>query len=115
MDVTVKRENSSLRTTVYRKPTHTGRYLSFSSNHPTSTKHTVVNALVKRVNYISAGEGAVRAEHKRINVDLTKNGYPSKLSLTQRKEFKVSLLLNQTQHTRTRSRLSLQASRMFQV
>ena len=56
MDVRVHRILGTIKTGVYRKPTHTGRYLSFSSNHPDSAKRSVVSALLRRVEYISLGE-----------------------------------------------------------
>ena len=67
MDVTVKRENSSLRTDIYRKPTWPIALIFI--------KFTVVYVLAKRIIYISAGEGAVTAEHRRIDADLLKDGY----------------------------------------
>ena len=67
-----------LNTTVFRKPTHTERYLPFSSHHPISMKESVMKSLMRRLNYVSEGakfEGEMEVEH--ITGVLEENGYPS--------------------------------------
>jgi hypothetical protein len=49
LDVLVIRKGTTLATRVYRKPTHTGRYLSFNSNHPYHVKRGLVQGLHNRV------------------------------------------------------------------
>ena len=75
MDVRVHRHQKHLKTSVYRKPTHTGRYLGYSSNHPESAKRAVAYALIKRMDYITL-EGEQSAEEDRIKEDLGLNDYP---------------------------------------
>ena len=53
MDTKVHRTGNQLATTVYRKPTHTGRYLDYVSHHPQSSKKAVVHALAKRIDYVT--------------------------------------------------------------
>ena len=77
MDVAVLRHGNKLLTEVYRKPTHTGRYLSFQSNHPPSAKRSVIAALMNRKAYITTGESATEAEDIRIRSELATNHYPS--------------------------------------
>ena len=77
MDVDVRRGKERLTTTVYRKPTHTGRYLSFTSNHPDSAKRSVVHALSRRTCYITEDSEAKISEQQRIKAELSLNGYPS--------------------------------------
>ena len=49
LDVTVcRQDNGRLSTKVYRKPTHTERYLSFHSHHPVAHKRAVVKSLTDR-------------------------------------------------------------------
>ena len=43
---------SSIESTVYRKPTHTDRYLDYSSNHPISTKLSVIHTLIHRAKQV---------------------------------------------------------------
>ncbi|GFG33694.1 hypothetical protein Cfor_02438 [Coptotermes formosanus] len=47
-DVLVMKKEGSLRTTVYRKPTHTGRYLQHMSDYPMSVKQGGIHGLFHR-------------------------------------------------------------------
>ena len=78
MDVRVHRILGTIKTGVYRKPTHTGKYLSFSSNHPDSAKRSVVSALLRRAEYISLGETEKQLEIRQVQDELSANGYPSR-------------------------------------
>ena len=75
MDVRVHRGQNKLKTSIYRKPTHTGRYLNYSSNHPVSAKRAVAYALINRMDHITL-EGEQTAEEERIKEDLRANGLP---------------------------------------
>ena len=48
LDIEVAREGNELKTTVYRKPTATKKYLHFSSHHANSIKSGVIKCLAKR-------------------------------------------------------------------
>ena len=51
LDCLVTRDNNKLKTTIYRKPTHTDRLLDQSSYHPTSHKATTIRALTRRAQF----------------------------------------------------------------
>ena len=54
MDVRFRRmENSKLRREVYRKPTHTNRYVQFECHHPISVKSGIVKGSVERALKVS--------------------------------------------------------------
>lgn len=76
MDARLERVEGVLKTGVYRKPTHTGRYLQFTSNHPNDAKRAVVRSLFRRLDYISLGEEEKQREVKQIHDELAANGYP---------------------------------------
>ena len=62
---------------VYRKPTHTDRYLDFHSHHPWCHKRSVVNTLLLRARNIpSTGEGKLE-EKRRVKAVLRENNSPS--------------------------------------
>lgn len=83
LDVTVIRQpNGSLKKKVYRKPTHTGRYLNYSSFHHHSHKISVIDSLLYRAFSISDAE-FLEDEINHVTSDLRRNGYP--LSLIQRR------------------------------
>ena len=62
-------------TKVYRKNTHTNKYLSFKSNNPVNFKKSVVTCLFKRAHEISGGE-ELQKERKNIYEILQLNSYP---------------------------------------
>ena len=52
LDCLVIRDSNKLRTTVYRKPTHTDRLLDQSSYNPASHKATAIKTLIRRVQLV---------------------------------------------------------------
>ena len=48
LDTLAKHTPNSIESTVYRKPTHTDRYLDYNSNHPISAKLSVIHTLIHR-------------------------------------------------------------------
>jgi hypothetical protein len=52
LDVLVIREEMTLATKVYRKPTHTGRYLNLKSNHLPHVKRGLIQRLHNRASTI---------------------------------------------------------------
>ena len=54
MDVLLHHEEEGkVSVSIYRKPTHTERYLPISSHHPLSMKNPVMSSLLRRVDYVS--------------------------------------------------------------
>ena len=63
---THRKEDGSLRFTVYRKPTHTDQYLHFSSNHHISNKLSVPKTLLKRADTVTTEEQDLKKEEHHI-------------------------------------------------
>ena len=78
LDVKVQRSDTSLNFSIYRKPTHTDKYLHFTSGHHMSAKNSVVNTLVYRALTLCDEEHR-NDEIKHIEKALKNNGYPSHL------------------------------------
>ena len=78
MDALVCRQpNGTLNFKVFRKPTHTGKYLAFDSHHPSSNKKSVLCSLFSRANKISSNSTDQTAENRIITKHLQENGYPT--------------------------------------
>ena len=59
LDTCVQRTtDGKLETVVYRKPTHTDKYLSISSHHPRSHKKSVVTTLFQRAENLTSNNDA---------------------------------------------------------
>ncbi|XP_075532606.1 uncharacterized protein LOC142565904 isoform X1 [Dermacentor variabilis] len=85
LDVEVMHTASGLSTSVYRKPTHTGKYLHFDSAHPLVQKRSVASTLFTRAFRLCSTTDARRAELKRVTQDLVSNGYPGQILKTEEK------------------------------
>ena len=74
LDVLVKREDSGLGHTVYRKPTHTDLYLNRNSNHHPSQKFGIIRTLAERAKKICQ-PSQLQAEFEHLNNAFLANGY----------------------------------------
>ena len=78
LDVLISRNlDGSIDTTVYRKPTHTNKYLDFSSHHPLAHKIAVVQTLYSRAQALTSSAVTRTQEQHTISKALAQNGYPA--------------------------------------
>ena len=75
LDILMYKNRNRLETSVYRKPTHSDRYLHFDSYHADSVKIGLVNTLVDRAFHICDRKYRP-AELRHILETLCNNGYP---------------------------------------
>ncbi|KFD67390.1 hypothetical protein M514_20426 [Trichuris suis] len=78
LDALIIKEGDRLKTTVYRKPTHSDRYLHFSSHHPRSVMRGVISGMVERARAI-CDEEFLAKELGHIKTTFFSNGYPAAL------------------------------------
>ena len=77
LDISITpKEDGSLSTTVYRKPTHTDLYLQWDSNHTMTSKYSVVGTLHHRAQVICSSSELLQQEEKHLHQALTRCNYP---------------------------------------
>ena len=81
LDVLVKRRGGGLSTTVFRKKTHTDRYIHYTSNHHPKTKLGVIKCLKARAEKI-CNDNHMKGEVKHLKNVFKKNGYPIRIIRT---------------------------------
>ena len=75
MDVRfTKMANGELQREVYRKPTHTDRYVQYNSHHPVSVKTGLIDCLMERARNVSSSEEIFKKEKRHIQDILQQNG-----------------------------------------
>ena len=73
---TTKQKDGSITVSVYRKTTHTNRYLDFESHHHPRHKFSVVRTLMDRAENIPSRKEEIVWETNRVTETLTVNNYP---------------------------------------
>jgi hypothetical protein len=84
LDVLVIREEMTLANKVYRKPTHTGQYHNFSSNHLPDVKRGFNQSLHNRASITCQERKDLFIEISSLRRDLQLNGYPQGFTLFPR-------------------------------
>ena len=91
LDTLIQRsKNGELSSSIFRKPTHTDRYLNFRSDHPLQHKRAVFDTLMHRAVTLPSHKLEKRKEIKYIKTALKKNSYPSRI-LCSRKKTKAEI------------------------
>ena len=72
------KSDGSIWSTVYRKRTHTDRYLNFSSHHPIAHKKSTIMSLFYRPTSLTSSLLDLPKEQKHITRALRNNGYPTR-------------------------------------
>ena len=78
LDVIVERKEAGLATKVYRKSTHTDRYIHFNSHHHPRVKSGVISCLRNRAEKVCDQEH-LGAEMTHLRKTFKANGYPTGL------------------------------------
>jgi hypothetical protein len=76
LDLKMQREGEGIVTSVYRKPTHTFRYLHWRSNHPKRTKLGVMKCLIHRAHSLCDRKEDLDSELEFLKDQFLANGYP---------------------------------------
>ena len=75
LDCLVTRDNNKLKTTIYKKPTHTDRLLDQSSYNPTSNKVITIGTLTRRAQLVCDSPYSLQDETDYLNNVFSKNNY----------------------------------------
>ena len=77
LDTLTKPTPNSIECTVYRKPTHTDRYLDYNYNHPISAKLSVMHTLIHRAKQVCSSPELLAKEMDHLQKVLQDNHYPT--------------------------------------
>ena len=91
LDLNVFREvQGNLETSVYRKPTHTDKYLAFDSHHPICHKKSVAKTLLRRADCLPSSIDSKAEERKYVSNVLKADGHTKTFLRNRRKPVTTS-------------------------
>ena len=94
LDLNVSRGvQGNLETSVYRKPTHTDKYLAFDSHHPICHEKSVAKTLLRRADCLTSSLDSKAEERKYVSNVLKANGYTKLFSVTAKNQLQIVTLL----------------------
>ena len=105
LDCLVSRDDTRLRTTVYRQPTHTDRLLGQSSYNPTSHRATTVRSLTRRAQIICDSTDSLRDENEHLRQIFHKNNYSDEFLTPTNTNMTNRMTYARTQRRKTNSQL----------
>ena len=76
LDCLVIREGNNLEVKVYKKPTHTGQYIHYTSNVAPNIKASVISTLTRRAKLVCTKNDYLAEELQYIKKTMMLNGYP---------------------------------------
>ena len=79
LDTTTTRVRGRIQVSVYRKPTHTDKYLDYNFHHPSQHKRSVVNILLHRAQEIPSTNAERFRERRHVIKVLRDDNYPLSL------------------------------------
>jgi predicted GIY-YIG superfamily endonuclease len=98
LDLQITKEENYFKFNVYRKPTATGSYLNFTSNHPIETKLGVIDTLLARANRLTTAPDDLQMEIAKVIYDLRMSGYPSPVLEKRLQKATLNTIWNKTDH-----------------
>ena len=86
LDTLISRDKGNLLADIYRKPTHTDRYLDFHSHHDRKHKISTAEALLHRALNLPNTQVGKTRETASVCAALHSNGYPKKIAADETSE-----------------------------
>ena len=78
LDVLVSRSGNNISTQIHKKPTHTDRYLSYTSHHPKHQKLAITHSLHNRISSHITDQTERQIARREVRQTVRTNGYPCK-------------------------------------
>ena len=98
LDVLVSRSGNNISTQIHKKPTHTDRYLPYTSHHPKHQKLATTHSLYNRISSHITDQTERQIARREVRQTLRTNGYPCKYTYPPNPDHNVNYLRSPNSH-----------------